>query len=260
MRRIDQSLERQKRQRCLATTTTGVAAAGAAEVPPAAGGSPQPGPAAAAAGSATGLPSEDAAPVSEAWRAAADEKALLWEALDSGSDDEAAGKLQALRRRFPANPHFPLAEGRLAARRGNADGARALFTAAVALAEASGPRDASVVLHAWATFEGDRGRLQEARALLRRAVAADPRHAAAHCSLGRLAEAHGDVPAAAAHYSAALAAEPKHAPSLQALALLAARQGRFAKAREIFQRALGDLPDNAPLYAAWGNMEWKLGR
>lgn len=195
-----------------------------------------------------------------------DEKALLLDALDSGSDEEAAGKLRSLAQRFPANPHFPLAEARLAARRGEAGPARQLFRrateVAVAALAAGAPgagRDASVALQAWGTFELDRGQGAEARHLFQRAVVADPRHAAAHCSLGRLAEAEGQLDAAAAHFEAALAGEPKHAPSLQALALLAARQGRTSRARKLFEGALSQLPDNPQLYQAWACMEWRLG-
>ncbi len=195
-----------------------------------------------------------------------DEKALLLEALDSGSDEETAEKLSSLAQRFPANPHFPLAEARLAARRGEAGPARQLFRRAAELAAAalsaglpSAGRDASVALQAWGTFELGRGQTTEARQLFQRAVAADPRHAAAHFSLGRLAEAEGQLGAAASQYEAAVAVDPKHAPSLQALALLASRQGRVSRAREMFEGALQQLPDNAQLYQAWACMEWRLG-
>lgn len=191
---------------------------------------------------------------------------MLLEALDSGSDDEAADKLASLAQRFPANPHFPLAEARLAARHGKAGAARQLFRRAAELALAAitagvpgARRDASVALQAWGTFELDRCQSSEARQLFQRAVAADPRHAAAHCSLGRLAERDGQLGAAATHYEAALEAEPRHAPSLQALALLAAQQGRIPRARQLFEHALGQLPDNPQLYQAWACMEWRLG-
>ena len=178
--------------------------------------------------------------------AGADEKALLQDALDSDSDEEALSKLDQLQAAFPANPHFVLAAARLAARRRDDGAAAELFERA--LQRASAPRDASVVLAAAGAAEAAAGRRDQARTLLQRAVEADPRHAAAHSGLGRLAEADGDDEAAAAHYEAAIAVDPKHAPSLQALALLHARGGRLRSARAVFQRAVQACPGNAPLY------------
>ena len=188
---------------------------------------------------------------------AVDEKALLQQALESGSDDEVAQQLSRLQHRFPTNPHYLLAAARLAARRGAAAAARPLFQRAAQVA--AGQRDASVALQAWGMFESDQGRRQEARQLLQRAVAADARHAGAHNALGRLAESAGQLAAAAAHFQAAIAAEPKHAPSLQALALLEAKRGRLAKAQRLFGAAVQACPSNAQLYQAWALMEWRQG-
>lgn len=194
----------------------------------------------------------------------ADERALLLEALDSGSDEEVAAKLEALQQQWPANPHFVVARARLAAKAGDAATARALFERAAEVAAGAEARDASIALHAWANFEVGQGRRDAAAALAQRAVQADPKHAVPHSLLGKLAEEAGQLAAAEQHYEAALAAEPRHAPSLQATALLAARQGRATAARAAFKRAIEACPENAPLYqvrfCALGSSLFSWGR
>ena len=203
---------------------------------------------AAAAAAANGGTAASPPPTPANDSSPADERALLLEALDSGSDEEVSARLEELQQRWPANPHFVVARARLAAKAGDAAAARALFERAAEVAAAAEPRDGSIALHAWANFEAGQGREKAAAALAQRAVEADPKHAVPHSLLGKLAEASGQLAAAEQHYEAALAAEPRHAPSLQALALLAARQGRANAARAAFQRAIEACPENAPLY------------
>ncbi|HWI35279.1 MAG TPA: tetratricopeptide repeat protein, partial [Burkholderiales bacterium] len=57
----------------------------------------------------------------------------------------------------------------------------------------------------------DGGRLEEARDIYRRAVAAAPNHARAHVNLGIALEALGDVEGAAASHRAALAVDASDA-------------------------------------------------
>jgi tetratricopeptide (TPR) repeat protein len=212
---------------------------------------------AAAAGAATA--GDSAVALQHPPAGAADEKALLRDALDSGSDDEVLQQLTVLQQRFPANAHFVIAAAGVTARRHDAATARHLFQRAVQIA-AGNQREVSMALQSWGVFESRQGRHQEAMQLLQQAADADPSHAAAHSALGRCAEAAGQLPAAAAHYRAAVAAEPKHAPSLQALALVEAKLGRMSRARQLFEKAVAAAPGNPQLYQAWALMEWRQGR
>ena len=80
--------------------------------------------------------------------------------------------------------------------------------------------------------------LDDARDAYARAVALDPRHAAAHVNLGRLLQDAGRPAEAADHYRAALAAQPAHPTAAFNLGTALEDLGRRAEAIEAYRKAL----------------------
>ena len=89
----------------------------------------------------------------------------------------------------------------------------------------------------------DLGRLEEARDLYRRAVAAAPDYARAHVNLGIALEALGDMEGAAASHRAALAVDASNPYANYNLAKLRFAAGAPAEANELVSRALESRPD-----------------
>src|SRR5580658_5439215 len=89
------------------------------------------------------------------------------------------------------------------------------------------------------------GRLDDAVALLRRAVEADPRLTPAHCNLGLLLAALGQVQQACASYRRAVEIEPGRADLHHALANALLRGGLLGDAIDSFRQAARAKPDDA---------------
>ena len=89
----------------------------------------------------------------------------------------------------------------------------------------------------------DSGRLEEARDIYARAVAAAPDYARAHVNLGIALEALGDPDGATASHRAALAADPADPYANYNLAKLRYAAGAPAEANELLSRALSTRPD-----------------
>ncbi len=89
----------------------------------------------------------------------------------------------------------------------------------------------------------DGGRLAEAEALYRRAVATAPRHARAHLNLGIVLDARGDEGAAVLAFEAVLAIDARHPFGNYNLARLMVVRRDTARARALVSAALQTKPD-----------------
>ncbi len=157
------------------------------------------------------------------------------------------GALACFQRTAELQPDLPDVEGRLAATR-------------VAVGQ-RGPRgndrpiiDAEDVLSATTLLALARpiavkGRLQDAAALLQRAVELHPHLTVAHCNLGLVRAALGQVGQATASYRRALEIEPALANTHHQLANALLRGGRLEEAIFSFRRAVALSPDHAAYHS-----------
>jgi predicted O-linked N-acetylglucosamine transferase (SPINDLY family) len=106
----------------------------------------------------------------------------------------------------------------------------------------------------------DNGRVEEARDLYRRAVAAAPDYARAHVNLGIALEALGDVDAAAASHQAALAVDPSDPYASYNLSKLRLAAGAPAEANQLLARSLEGRPDFREALVLQGYVLSLLGR
>jgi protein O-GlcNAc transferase len=91
--------------------------------------------------------------------------------------------------------------------------------------------------------EEDAGRLDQAEALYRQAVAKAPRHARAHLNLGIVLAAKGDDAGATRAYETVLAIDPRHAYGNYNYARLAYLRGDLARAEALIGEALRTKPE-----------------
>jgi Flp pilus assembly protein TadD len=87
------------------------------------------------------------------------------------------------------------------------------------------------------------GRVADAEASFRQAIALDPDHGGAHNNLGVLLQQSGRVEEAIKEHAAAFAIDPNDAGALTNLAAAQARQGNADRAIELFVRAAELDPD-----------------
>jgi Tfp pilus assembly protein PilF len=132
---------------------------------------------------------------------------------------------------------------------GDYAGAHQLLRRALALA----PGDV-MVLGAIGAVLRKEGRLDEARLVLDRVVAAEPRHCAAWLERGYTLDALREPAAADESYRRALSIDPRSAPALGRLADAAARRGESATARDLATRALSFQPNDPSAVFALATM------
>jgi protein O-GlcNAc transferase len=101
------------------------------------------------------------------------------------------------------------------------------------------------------------GRLDEARALINRALARDPGNAVFHANLGNVEKDAGDAQAAAASYRRALAADPRMSAPRNNLGTLLLAQGDLDAAIDCFRAVVEEAPQHA---RAWHNLGNALAR
>ncbi|MBI5367481.1 MAG: protein kinase [Planctomycetes bacterium] len=104
-----------------------------------------------------------------------------------------------------------------------------------------------------------RGDLPGAAAALERAVAIDPDHAEAHYLLGITHDTAGDADRALAEYEEALRRRPGYAHALANRALVLVRRRRYAEAVRDYSEALKQLPNYAQLWFARGMARYRRG-
>ncbi|WP_204250025.1 tetratricopeptide repeat protein [Rhodoferax koreense] len=94
----------------------------------------------------------------------------------------------------------------------------------------------------------DQGRLDEAEAIYRQALALQPAYAQAHCNLGLVLQDRGRMAEAEAAYRAALAARPDYALALHNLGNVLQHSGELVEAVACYRRALALGLDSAHLF------------
>lgn len=104
----------------------------------------------------------------------------------------------------------------------------------------------------------DLGRLQEAEAVLRRAVVV--RDAAAEYNLGAVLDLQGQWDEARSHYTRALAINPFHARAMNNLGVGLDRHGDSPAAVALFERAIDISPSSAEFYVNYGSALIQLRR
>ncbi len=126
---------------------------------------------------------------------------------------------------------------------------------------ASAPDDigAADALVAQGNEQEDRGNLEQAEALYRRAIAAAPGHPRTHLNLGILLAAKGDADGAQRAYEACLAIAPEHPFGNYNFARLAFLRGDFARAGSLIAAALRAKPDFPQALVVQSNVMDSLG-
>jgi predicted TPR repeat methyltransferase/cytochrome c-type biogenesis protein CcmH/NrfG len=96
------------------------------------------------------------------------------------------------------------------------------------------------------------GRLDEAEAMNREAIARDPRHYIAHNNLGNILRHTGRLPEALRHFARAFEINPADAVVAHNLAMVLAEQFRFAEAVPFHRAAAALSPASADVRSAFG--------
>ena len=104
------------------------------------------------------------------------------------------------------------------------------------------------------------GRVDAALAAYRRAVEIDPERAETHLNLGQALRAKGDLGGAVEALNRAAALRPNHAGTVLRIGLIHHAKGDFDGAEDSFRRALAIEPDNAEACFALGNVLYAQGR
>jgi len=120
-------------------------------------------------------------------------------------------------------------------------------------------RNNPYLLHALGSMEESRGRMAHAADLYGQATAADAGHAAAWLSLAMLESRRGDDDAARELFASATRASPKSYYAWTAWATFEARAGEPDAARKLFGAAVAAGPRSAAAYQSWAVAESRLG-
>ena len=103
------------------------------------------------------------------------------------------------------------------------------------------------------------GRLDEAEALLRKALAIQPQHVGALAELGHVARRRGDRAAALAAFEAAAAADPAHVGMKVSAASELRELGRLDEAEALLRQALVIQPQHVSALAELGHVARRRG-
>jgi predicted O-linked N-acetylglucosamine transferase (SPINDLY family) len=104
------------------------------------------------------------------------------------------------------------------------------------------------------------GQLANALAVYDRAIAADPRHAAAFCGRGDVLMDLGRMPLAIASYELAIELDPGHVDAHDFKGIALAQCGRMDEALASFDRAIALSPDNVNTIGNRANLLLAMGR
>ena len=115
-------------------------------------------------------------------------------------------------------------------------------------------------LHNLGLLLAQSGRFEDAAAMLRGAIAQDPRSVDAHHNLGNVLAASGDPAGAAQSYRSAIALDEDHDEAHNNLATVLTRQGEMKEAMAHYQRALALRPDYVDAHVNLGNLFREQGR
>lgn len=121
------------------------------------------------------------------------------------------------------------------------------------------PRDANV-LHFLGMLRYQRGRRDEAIALMQQSIAEDGAVPDWHCNLGNVLLESNRLDEAAAAYARAQALAPERPELHNNLGALLREQGRLAEAEAAYRRALELKPDFADAYTNLGSLLMRTGR
>lgn len=141
-------------------------------------------------------------------------------------------------------------------REGRLDAAERIYRA---LAGSGGEGDANV-LHFLGMLLHQRGRSDEALALMRRSIAADPTVADWHSNLGNVLLERARLDEAAVAYEEALRLAPERPAFHNNLGVLRREQGRFPEAQQAYRRAIELAPGHSDAYANCGNLLLAMGQ
>jgi tetratricopeptide (TPR) repeat protein len=100
------------------------------------------------------------------------------------------------------------------------------------------------VLMRMAQLEHDQGKLAEAEAHLREALAGEPENADLHLELGRVLYEKGDRNEALKETERALAINPKHADALYNMGAIHANLGDTGRARSYWEKLIASAPES----------------
>jgi predicted O-linked N-acetylglucosamine transferase (SPINDLY family) len=120
--------------------------------------------------------------------------------------------------------------------------------------------DHAHALHYLGLIAYQRGRDEEAAALIRRAIAADGTVAEFHINLGNTLNRLGRPEEAGEAFRKAVSLRPDSAPALYGMGLMQLRQGRGPDALESFRRALAARPDFPEAHFQAGRLLGAMGR
>jgi protein O-GlcNAc transferase len=113
--------------------------------------------------------------------------------------------------------------------------------------------DNANALHLLGVLIGQSGRIEEAENLIRQAIVAAPGNPVFYCSLGTFQEKRGEPDQAIASFQEALAIKPDYAQGHHSLGMAWRKKGQIERAIAFFQRALELKPDFAEAHNNLGN-------
>ena len=153
------------------------------------------------------------------------------------------------------DPAALVARARSVANIGRVEEARALYRRAVAMM----PRSHGLLLEL-AVLEGQNGDYRSARRALEKALKLSPMDPDVHYNLGEAARAENHYERAARHYASALDLDPAHLDAALGLGESLFMQGKALEALKWLERVLAASPDNAEALHLAGLALQRLGR
>ena len=163
--------------------------------------------------------------------------------IDASNWAPAAELLAEGARRYPENPSLFLNLAIAQRGLGDAAGAEASFSKAIALDGANKQGLAARAASYLALLQSEQGRFDDAAASAQQAVSWKPDDAQAWAQLGLARQGLGDLPAARQALEKAQVLDPASAEIVNNLGSVYYRQSEFEQARDAFQRAVTMRPD-----------------